>query len=484
MPGPNHTPQDDGPASLEALLFKRPAPAADNAGSTHSPANSNPGQHGAVLRAPAARPLEVLQARDVRPAACADLDAELLLIHAGTDEGATASTWIRQVLDGASLHSARYQDNVNEQVLLLLPHLVFIHFDVPVLDLATRLVEQLRLSHPNLPIVAVGRMRNPQSTLAALRAGVKEFLDLDETSQNAQNTVRELIARNPSAITDTGQAAPLTALVSARAGVGCSLLASHLALFLQQRLQQHAATHEASGDPAEAALDSLLIDLGHPASDCAMFLNCYGEFDFLEAVHSLRRFDRKLAASALARHAQGLRLLALPKQERVSQVTHADTDLILLRLRQYFKHVIADLGAVQQVDLAQRVALRASQIWVVCEQTVANVVSTTQLLEQLSAQKVDFHRIGLIVNRYDPRLELEPEHIAKQLRVPLLATIPERRLQLTQITNQGGLFLPTQHREPYVQELLRLTDQLAKLHALQPALKAHRGLSRFFQRNA
>lgn len=215
-----------------------------------------------------------------------------------------------------------------------------------------------------------------------------------------------------------------------------------------------------------------------------MFLNCYGEFDFLEAVHNLRRFDRKLAASAIARHAQGLRLLALPKQERVSQVTHADTDLILLRLRQYFQHVIADLGAVQQTDLAQRVALRASQIWVVCEQTVASVVSTTQLLGQLSAQKVDFHRIGLIVNRYDSRLELEAEHIAKQLQLPLLATIPDRRLPLTQVTNQGGLLMPSQHREPYVQELLRLTDQLAKQHSLEPALKANRGLSRFFQRNA
>lgn len=461
---------DTNPVSLDAMLSRPPQP----------PPASMPNKP--------ARALEVLQAQAVRTTSCADLEGELLLVHAGTEEGMQASHWIRQVLDGASLHSARFQDNISEHVLLLHPQLVLVHFDVPVLDLAARLVEQLRSNHPQLAIVALGRMRNPQSTLAALRAGVKEFLDLDEQSQSVQNTVRGLMASSPATIADTSHTAPLTALVAARAGTGCSLLASHLALYLQQRMQAHSAAASASAsvpgqDPSDTALDTLLIDLGQPASDCAMYLNCFGEFDFLAAVQNLRRFDRKLAASALARQAQGLRLLALPKQHSQHEPAPADTDLIVLRLRQYFRHVIADLGAVQPSDLGLRVAVRASQIWVVCEQTVASVVSTTQLLEQLVAHKVDQGRIQLIVNRYDARLELEPEHIAKQLHIPLLAQVPERRIPLTQAINQGALLPTTQHREPYVQELNRLTDHLAKLHQLQPALKAPSGLSRLFNRH-
>lgn len=478
--GDSHKKGDTNPASLEALLSKRPGVQA------FSPALAPAQNTGHTAAPPPSRALEILHAQAVRATACADLDAELLLIHAGTEEGATASTWMRQVLAGASLHSARYQDNVDERVLLLQPHLVFIHFDVPVLELATRLVEQLHTAHPGLPIVALGRMRNSQATLAALRAGVKEFLDLDDTGLAAQNTVRELMARAPSTNADTGKTAPLTALISARAGSGCSLLASHLALFLQQRLQQspsHATAQAPTHDTAEAALDTLLIDLGYPASDCAMYLNCYGEFDFMQAVQNLRRFDRKLAASALARHTQGLRLLALPKQHTTNPISHTDTDLIVLRLRQYFRHVIADLGAVQPNQLGQRVALRASQIWVVCEQTVASVVASTQLLAQLAEQKVDHARIQLIVNRHDARLELDAEQIAKQLQLPLLAMVPERRVELAKATNQGALLQPSQQREPYVQELNRLTEHLVKLHSLQPALKANRGLSRFFQRH-
>lgn len=466
--------KDNNPVSLDAMLH-RPQQAAQNSAATAQP---EPAQN------KPARALEVLQAQAVRTTSCADLEGELLLVHAGTEEGTVASHWMRQVLDGASLHSARFQDNLGEQVLLLQPQLVLIHFDLPVLELAARLVEQLRSNHPQLAIVAVGRMRNPQSTLAALRAGVKEFLDLDDNSQSVQNTVRGLMARTPTAVADTGKSAPLTALVAARAGTGCSLLASHLALYLQQRLQAHnGAASAPAQEPIEAALDTLLIDLGHPASDCAMYLNCFGEFDFLAAVHNLRRFDRKLAASALAKQAQGLRLLALPKQHSKHEPAPADTDLIVLRLRQYFRHVIADLGAVQPSDLGLRVAVRASQIWVVCEQTVASVVSTTQLLEQLVSHKVDQKRLQLIVNRYDARLELEPEQIAKQLQVPLLAQVPERRIPLTQAINQGALLPTTLHREPYVQELNRLSEHLVKLHQLQPALKAQSGLSRLFNRH-
>lgn len=464
----NSSKSASNPASLETLLSKQPSPAG-------SPSLSS--------APPPPRALEVLHAQAVRNTSCADLEGNMLLVHAGTEEGTIASHWMRQVLDGASLHSTRFQDNVNEQVQLLLPQLVFIHFDLPVLDLAARLVEQLRLGQPQLAIVAVGRMRNPQATLAALRAGVKEFLDLDDTSQAVQNTVRELIASSPAAETEAGKSAPLTALVAARAGSGCSLLASHLALFMQQRLQAQTQSSAAPATEAnQAALDALLIDLGHPASDCAMYLNCYGEFDFLEAVQNLRRFDRKLAAAALARHAQGLRLLALPKQTSHTLPAHADTDLLVLRLRQYFRHVIADLGAVQPSELGLRVALRASQIWVVCEQTVASVVGTTQLLEQLAAHKVDQGRIHLIINRYDPRLELTPEQITKQLQIRLLANIPERRVQLTQAINQGTLLAASQHREPYVHELNRLCEHLAKLHQLEPALKAQSGLSRLFTR--
>ena len=417
-----------------------------------------------------------------------DLQVELLFIHAGTPESSLAQAWLQHMLDGARLHVARFQDNVTEQVQRYMPHAVLVHFDPLSTDEAAHLASQLHISHPHLPCLAVGRTKYPQCMLAALRAGVQDFLDVDGPVQAAHQTVIDLIKRVPPSASGMPNA-PLTAIMSARAGLGSSLMASHLAWYLQKRLHGTTAVPGKDATPREISnetLDGLLIDLGFPSGDCGLYLGTLGDFDFIEAVNNLRRFDRRLASTGLARHESGLRLLTLPRQPaRLRDVSYADADALLLRLRQYFRHIVADLGAVVPTQLAMRVALRASQIWVVCDQSVASVVSTTELLRQLDEQKVDRERVQLIVSRHDSQLELEAPQIARQLQLPLLATIPERRRELVQAVNQGQLLPSRLQREPYVQAVDKLATLLItthhQAHAGDQAAPA-RGLNRFFHR--
>ncbi|CAB5685091.1 Flp pilus assembly protein, ATPase CpaE [Delftia tsuruhatensis] len=416
----------------------------------------------------------------------ADLQVELLFIHAGTPESALAQAWMQRMLDGSRLHVARFQDNVSELAQRHMPHAIFVHFDPLSTDEAAQLASQLHISHPHLPCVAVGRTKYPQCMLAALRAGVQDFLDVDAPIQAAQQTVRELIQRMP-ASQASGPSAPLTAILSARAGLGSSLLASHLAWYLQKRLHGTTQGKEISASEiSNETLDGLLIDLGNPGGDCGLYLGTLSDFDFIEAVNNLRRFDRRLASTGLARHDSGLRMLTLPRQpSRLRDVSYADVDALLARMRQYFRHVVADLGAVVPTHLAMRVALRASQVWVVCDQSVASVVSTTELLRQLEEQKIERERLHLIVSRHDSQLELDAQQIARQLKLPLLATIPERRRELAQAVNQGQLLPSRLQREPYVQAVDKLATLLMTSHHQAHAGEqagAARGLNRFFHR--
>ena len=414
------------------------------------------------------------------------LEMELLFIHAGTPESALAQSWMQRMLDGTRLHVARFQDNITEQVQRFMPHAIFVHFDPLSTDEAAHLASQLHISHPHLPCVAVGRTKYPQCMLAALRAGVQDFLDVDAPVQTALQTVRELLKRMP-APQSSAPSAPLTAILSARAGLGSSLLVSHLAWYLQKRLHGRIEGKEISASEiSNETLDGLLIDLGNPSGDCSLYMGTQSDFDFIEAVNNLRRFDRRLASTGLSRHESGLRMLTLPRQSsRLRDVSYADVDALLLRLRQYFRHVIADLGAVVPTHLAMRVALRASQVWVVCDQSVASVVSTTELLRQLDEQKIERERMHLIVSRHDSQLELEAQQIARQLQLPLLATIPERRRELAQAVNQGQLLPSRLQREPYVQAVDKLATLLItthhQAHAGDQAAPA-RGLNRFFHR--
>lgn len=395
----------------------------------------------------------------------ADGLASLLFIHAGSQESTLAQTWLQRMLGNSSLHMARFQDRPAEQAQQLLPHVVLVDFEPGAIEIATQLVAQLRTASPHLPLIAVGRSKHPQCMLAALRAGVQDFLDVDGSMLAAQQTMQDILRRSPS-MTSSGPSAPLTAILSARGGLGCSLLASHLAWNLQQHLRT--AAQADSGD-----LNALLIDLGHPSGDCSLYLNTAGEFDFLEAVKNLRRFDRRLASSGLSSHESGLRLLPLPRQSALLRdISYANIDALLQRLRQYFRHVVADLGAVSQTQLAMRVVHRSSHIWVLCDQSVASVVSTTELLQRLKELQIERERLQLIVCRYDKQLELDASQIARQLGLPLLATIPERRRELALAVNQGRLLSPQLRRDPYVQAVQKLTAHLLSAHHPQAATHA------------
>lgn len=104
-----------------------------------------------------------------------------------------------------------------EQIGAVHPEVVFVRFasspariDVPEHDQklgegtdaigeATQLVAQLTRLFPGLPLVAVGSASDGRAMLAALRAGVKDFIDVDGAPAEAVRVVRRLLAERASA---------------------------------------------------------------------------------------------------------------------------------------------------------------------------------------------------------------------------------------------------------------------------------------------
>ncbi|MCD2512150.1 AAA family ATPase [Comamonas endophytica] len=415
------------------------------------------------------------------------LRVPLLLVHAGFSEGALIHTWMQHVMKGSSLYLARFQEAVTDLVLDHQPYAVLIQFDPCCIDAAVALSAQLQQHYPQIPRLAIGRTRHAQCVLAALRTGVQDFLDIDGSVDTAQQVVRHLLSSPPSAGLHISRA-PQTAIISARAGLGCSLLAAHLGTHLQARLQQpaHPAGDALSTDAkgvTQEALASLLIELGHPGGDCAIYLDTPGEFGFADAVHQQRRLDRRMAQSAIARHASGLRLLTLARAPH--DCPSSEVQALLNRLGHYFRHIVLDLGACQSPQMLKDVLPSASEIWVVCDQSVASVVGTAELLQQLQQLAVPRERLRLIVGRHDRRLELSAQQIARQLQLPLLAQLPERRRELAEVVNQGLLFPAQRRREPYVQAVAQLVDHLLADHhpeTAQPRAASATPLARLLQR--
>ena len=384
----------------------------------------------------------------------------LVLVHGNGSDGAIVQTWMHRVLNGGELYGMRFQDNLFDAVHRQQPQAILIQFIPDAIDAAVAMATQLQTVFPHIPRVALGRSNDPQCMLAALRCGVQDFLDMDGPLDAAQQTIAHFLSQPPVAEPNRHQA-PVTALLSARAGLGCSLAASHLAWYMQQHLAAHLPGNSLHNDDTEN-LACLLIEMGTPGGDCAIYLNTPGEFSFGDAISQYRRLDKRMAQSALARHDSGLRLLTQPRPSHPAVA--ADVEALLSRLGQYFEHIVLDLGAPASPQLAMQVLPHASEIWILCDQSVASLVWTTELLQQLEAHQIDRERLQLVVSRHDPRLEMSAQQMSSQLQLPLLGVIPERRRELAQVVNLGALLPLQPKREPYVQALDGLLRQLLDAH--------------------
>ncbi|PMS18311.1 fimbrial protein [Trinickia dabaoshanensis] len=367
-------------------------------------------------------------------------------VFATSEEG--SARWLGDALatTGAVQSAPHDPAALAQRVAALRPSLVFVDFSGALIDSATRAVQAVRALAPQVPIIAVGRLAQPEGAIAALRAGVRDFVDLAGGAQEAARIAREALEHTARLPARHGR---LTVLLGARVGVGVSTLAAHLSVLVHKR-------------GARARRQAALIDLGLPAGDGLLYLDTRSEFDFVEAVRNLGRFDETFVHTALARHASGLALTALaPDLASLRTVSYASAVALLARLRTFFDHQVVDLGGFSNHEFVAQVAQAADDVWLVCDPAIASLVSAVELLRELAAVQFDTARIGLVVTKYDARLGLTAEQIAARLALPLVATLPSRRVPLLQAANQGKLLIDTAERDPYVRAVDALAERIA-----------------------
>jgi pilus assembly protein CpaE len=327
--------------------------------------------------------------------------------------------------------------------------IVFVDFDAT--SNASALAQAARDAFPDVPIVALGTLATPASALAALRAGVRDFADMNGAPSDVIAIAQRLIDECPLARSEPlRRHGKLTVLLGARIGVGVSTLAANLAVSLQKR-------------GARAGRTTALLDLGLPAADSALLLDTRSELHFVDAVRNLRRFDETFVNTAFARHASGLALTALPADlAEMRAISFASAVSLLTRLRAYFDHQIVDLGGFSNTEFIAQALQAADEAWLVCDPNVASAVSAMTLLEALRPGDEDTPppKLGLVVSKFDAALNFGADQIAARLDLPLVAVLPERAQALGRAVNQGLLLADCAERDPYVRALAPLVGLL------------------------
>jgi pilus assembly protein CpaE len=340
---------------------------------------------------------------------------------------------------------------------------------------ATVVANAVRDSFPGVAIVALGSLQHSASAIAALRAGVRDFIDVEGDADEALRITKQLIeqaSRSSQTERVANRHGKITVLLGARIGVGVSTLAANLAVKLQKR-------------DAAALRTAALLDLGIPAADSSVLLDTQSEFNFVDAVRNLRRFDQTFVHTAFGRHPSGLAVTTLPADlTSMREVSYASAVNLLNRLRTFFDHQIVDLGGFTNLEFVHQVVRAADHVWLVCDPNVASAVSAVELLDGLREHDADpraakdraaiqdapepAQKLYLIVNKFDSTLHFGAQQIAERLGVPLLAVLPSRTQALGRAVNQGRLLADIADRDPYVRALDALIARLAGSKSATP----------------
>lgn len=235
------------------------------------------------------------------------------------------------------------------------------------------------------------------------------------------------------------------AILGARPGVGTTTLASNLATLVRRT----------SGG------DVMLLDLGQPLRDGALYLNVPANFHFVEAVRNLRRFDQVFVQTALSRHPNGLAVLPLPVSlAEMRDISFSEALGLLNRLRTFFDLQVVDLGGFNNIDFIAQLVKAADDVMLVTEQSVGAIVSAAELMQELKKREIDRERLHLILSKFDARLSLDAEQIGVRLEIPSVLTVPSRRRALVVASNQGAMLAETHPIDPYVRAIAGIVQTL------------------------
>ncbi|MEK6227454.1 MAG: AAA family ATPase [Chloroflexota bacterium] len=330
-------------------------------------------------------------------------------------------------------------------------------------------VHEILAQAPECCVIVTGSNVAPGVVSRAVTAGARGFLlkpyqpeDFVGTIRDAYLNFQELrrlqrIERTPGT---TSRPGAVIAVYSPKGGVGCTTIATNLAVCLARR----------SGKSTVA-----LVDLDLQFGDIGIALDLKSANSVADLLAHVDSIDQQLVDEVFVRHTSGVRALLAP--DNLASVPTIDPDRVARvvdQLRPHFQYIVCDLwSSLEELTLA---TLRmADRIILVTTpelpalRNLRRVMSATGLLLQDD-------RTILVANRVPGKAGVSLSEIERGLGRSIAATIPSEGVGITEAINRGMSMLDDRARAKAGASYKRLADLIAV--GLEPAAvgRAHRSV--------
>ena len=302
-------------------------------------------------------------------------------------------------------------------------------------------------------IIGVGTKLDAGILLRAVRNGCGEFLTKPVSLVDliaSLNRFNEVLAVDPNAQSSVGR---VISFFGAKGGVGTTMLAVHLAIFL---VRQHGKK-------------VLLIDHKQQLGHVALYLGLKDtQYHFDELLRNADRLDSELLKGFIVRHRSGLDIIASPEMSgSPHEATSDEFERVMDFLRREYDFVLIDSSASYQ---ATRNALieQSDEVFIVSTPDVAALRDLARMVEHLSLSESSTNKLRLVVNRSTASDSVTPEQIEKTVRFPISVAVPNNYFELVRAINDGEPISP-QRRSEFNQALSRWANQIVNgLDAAEP----------------
>ena len=284
------------------------------------------------------------------------------------------------------------------------------HADIVVIDvdpqgprLAMQAIELIHSQAGASSIFAVGTMNDPSVIVAAMRAGAREYLEHEASSESFGEAFKRY-ALASSKVQRSSSRARILAIVNAKGGAGATTVAVNTAIALEQ---SHGRT--------------VLVDLG-VLGHAALHLNVRPSFGIADALQNLHRMDSSLLQSFLTPCKGGLQLLAGPQQPLQLSPSAAELARLFDLLVSNFQYVIVDCSNRSDA-LFRMISDLSNAVLIVAQADVVSLWSAARIHGYLE-QGASRDRVHLIVNRFKKIPGFSDEDLHRVTNCKLLWKLP------------------------------------------------------------
>ena len=337
------------------------------------------------------------------------------------------------------------------------PDVIIMDINMPDMDglVAT---ENIRKKHPHIQIIILSVQYESGYMRRAMLAGARDFLSKPPLIDELTNAIRQagklaLEEKEKAQLVEEsvetskirpGKYGKVIVVYSPKGGVGCTTIATNLAISLQSE-----------------STSTVIVDGNLLFGDIAVFLNEQGRNTILDLAPRSDELDPDIIEEVLITHSlSNIKVLAAPPRPEYSDQVNSDQfQKVLQYLQRMYDYVIVDTTPYL-TDIVQSALDIANMILLVATQDIPSIKSANSFLSLSDQSGINRKRIMFTLNRYDKRIAISPERISESLKQIVEGVIPlEERIVTTSI-NRGVPFMVENKNSTVSKSIIAISEKI------------------------